>query len=132
MRSEPQRAERRRLRTWSLPAAATAVIAFLHLPFGVVLLYAFTTEDRSYTFPPPGLTTRWFGAAFSRTDLWLALSLSVKVAAMATLLALFLGTLAAIAVWRSRFFGREAISFFLLLPIALPGIVTGIALRSAM
>ena len=115
-----------------LPIAAGAVIAFLHLPFAVVLLYAFTTEDRSYTFPPPGLTTRWFGAAFERPDLWQALTLSVQVAAMATAVALVLGTLAAMAVWRSRFFGREAISFLLLLPIALPGIVTGIALRSAM
>jgi putative spermidine/putrescine transport system permease protein len=124
MRSEApapaDRTARRRARTWPLGAAAGFVIAFLHLPFGVVLLYAFTTEDRSYTFPPPGLTTRWFGAAFARADLWQALTLSVKVAALATAVALFLGTLAAVAVWRSRFFGREAISFLLLLPIALP------------
>jgi putative spermidine/putrescine transport system permease protein len=125
-------AMKRKLRNWPLTAAAGSVIAFLHLPFAVVLLYAFTTEDRSYTFPPPGLTTRWFGAAFARADLWQALTLSAKVAAMATAIALVLGTLAAVAVWRSRFFGREAISFLLLLPIALPGIVTGIALRSAM
>lgn len=70
--------------------------------------------------------------AWNRTDLWQALTLSVQVALIATTMALVLGTLAAAAVYRSRFFGREAISFLLVLPIALPGIVTGIALRSMM
>jgi putative spermidine/putrescine transport system permease protein len=121
-----------RAREWPLVGAAGAVILFLHLPFAVVVLYAFTTDDRTYSFPPPGLTTRWFAAAWEREDLWQAVALSARVATMATLLALVLGTLAAAAVWRSRFFGRETISFLLLLPIALPGIVTGIALRSAM
>ena len=119
-------------RGWPLTIAAGAVIAFLHLPFAVVVLYAFTTEDRSFTFPPPGLTTRWFAVAWDREDFWQALALSARVATMATAIALILGTLAAAAVWRSRFFGREAISYLLLLPIALPGIVTGIALRSTM
>jgi putative spermidine/putrescine transport system permease protein len=52
------------------------------------------------------------------------------VALLATAMALVLGTLAAAALWRSRFFGRDAISLLLILPIALPGIITGIALRS--
>jgi putative spermidine/putrescine transport system permease protein len=116
---------------WGLALASGAVLLFLHGPIWVILLYAFTTDASSYSFPPPGLTTRWFGVAWERTDLWQALELSVRVASVATLLALVLGTLAAAAVWRSRFFGREAISFLLVLPLALPGIVTGIALRSA-
>lgn len=113
-----------------LKAAAIAVLMFLHFPFFIVMLYAFTTDEATFTFPPPGLTTRWFGVAMGRSDLWDALLLSLKVASIATVLALILGTLAAAAVYRSRFFGREAISFLLVLPIALPGIVTGIALRS--
>jgi putative spermidine/putrescine transport system permease protein len=117
---------------WGLTAAAVASLLFLHVPFGIILLYAFTTEDSAFTFPPPGLTTQWFGVAWQRQDLWDALWLSVRVAGVATALALALGTLAAAAVYRSRFFGREAISFLLVLPIALPGIVTGIALRSAL
>lgn len=111
---------------------ALAVLLFLHLPFAVVMLYAFTTDEAAFTFPPPGLTTKWFGVAWERPDLWAALALSARVAALATGIALVLGTLAAAAVWRSRFFGREAISFLLILPLALPGIVTGIALRSMM
>lgn len=111
---------------------ALAVILFLHIPFVVVMLYAFTTDEAAFTFPPPGLTIKWFGVAWSRPDLWNALSLSVRVAALATGIALILGTLAAAAVWRSRFFGREVVSFLLILPLALPGIVTGIALRSMM
>lgn len=111
--------------------AAGAVLAFLHAPLAIILLYTFTTDSASYTFPPPGLTLRWFGIAWQRPDLWQALSLSVRVAAGATALALVLGTLAAAAVARSRFFGRDAVSFLLVLPIALPGIVTGIALRAS-
>jgi putative spermidine/putrescine transport system permease protein len=117
---------------WTLRAAVAAVLAFLHAPFLVILLYAVTTEDASFTFPPPGLTLRWFRVAWERPDIWRALGLSLRVAGLATAVALVLGTLAAAAVHRSRFFGREAVSFLLLLPIALPGIVTGIALRSAM
>src|SRR5512147_2149730 len=89
-----------------LTAAAIAVLLFLHLPLWIILLYAFTTDAATFSFPPPGLTTRWFGVAFGRSDLWAALGLSVQVAAVATLAALLLGTLAAGAVYRSKFFGR--------------------------
>ena len=117
---------------WWLKAAAGLVLAFLYVPFAVILLYAFTIEDSAFTFPPPGLTLQWFGVAWGRPDLWPALWLSVQVAAVATGCALVLGTLAAAAVHRSRFFGREAVSLLLLLPIALPGIASGIALRSGL
>jgi putative spermidine/putrescine transport system permease protein len=115
----------------SLKIAAGAGLLFLHLPLLLIFVYAFTTEDRSYQFPPPGLTLGWFAVAWERQDIWRALWLSVRVAAIATLLALILGTLAAAALSRSRFFGREAVSLLLILPIALPGIITGISLRSA-
>jgi putative spermidine/putrescine transport system permease protein len=114
-----------------LKIGAGAVLLFLYFPFVVILLYAFSTEDATFTFPPPGLTTRWFAVAWGRVDIWRALALSLRVATISTATALVLGTLAA-AVYRSKFFGREAISFLLILPIALPGIVTGIALRSAL
>jgi putative spermidine/putrescine transport system permease protein len=113
-----------------LKLAAGAGLLFLHLPMAFILLYAFTTEERSYRFPPPGLTLKWFAVAWERQDIWNALSMSVQVALLATAMALVLGTLAAAALWRSRFFGRDAISLLLILPIALPGIITGIALRS--
>jgi putative spermidine/putrescine transport system permease protein len=109
-----------------------AVLFFLHAPFAVIVLYALTTEDASFRFPPPGLTLDWFRVAWNRPDVWQALGLSLQVAAVATAAALVLGTLAALAVHRARFFGREAVSLLLVLPIALPGIVTGIALRSAL
>jgi len=130
MRSE-RRSPASRLRSAVLPTLAAGTLAFLHIPFLVILLYCFTTEDRSYAFPPPGYTLKWFGVAAGREDLWRALVLSVEVALSATAMALVLGTLAALAVYRRPFFGRESISFLLLLPIALPGIVTGIAMRSA-
>ncbi len=115
----------------ALVLAAAAGLAFLLLPLALIFLYAFTTDERSYTFPPPGLTTKWFAVAWGRRDVWDALGLSVRVAAIATLLALVLGTLVAAAMVRARFFGREAISLLVILPIALPGIITGISLRSA-
>jgi putative spermidine/putrescine transport system permease protein len=114
-----------------LRVAAIGALLFLHVPLLIIFLYSFTTDEATYTFPLPGITTKWFGVALGRTDLWAALTLSVRIAVVATLAALLLGTLAAAAVYRSNFFGREAISFLLVLPIALPGIVTGIALRSA-
>jgi putative spermidine/putrescine transport system permease protein len=117
----------------SLLARLTAylVLAFMHLPVLVIVLYAFTTNDRSYEFPLPGFTLRWFAAAAAREDIWQSLRLSLLVASAATAGALVLGTLAAFAMARSRFRGREALSVLLVLPIALPGIVTGIALLAA-
>ncbi|WP_299131048.1 ABC transporter permease [uncultured Amaricoccus sp.] len=111
--------------------SAAAGLVFLLAPLALIFLYAFTTDERSYTFPPPGLTTKWFAVAWGRQDVWNALGLSVRVAALATGLALILGTLCAAAMVRTRFFGREAISLLMILPIALPGIITGISLRSA-
>mgnify|MGYP002622128298 FL=1 len=114
-----------------LKLAAIGGLLFLHLPILLIFVYAFTTEDKSYQWPPPGLTLRWFEVTWNRPDVWQALWLSLKVAAISTVIALILGTLCAAAVARSRFFGREAISLLVILPIALPGIITGISLRSA-
>jgi hypothetical protein len=96
-------------------------LAFLHVPMAFILLYAFTTEDKSYQFPPPGLTLRWLAVAWQRPDIWSALRLSLQVAALAMVVALILGTLAAAALWRSTFFGRDAVTLLLILPLALPG-----------
>ena len=114
-----------------LSLAAAGGLLFLHVPLALIILYAFTTEEKSYQFPPPGYTLKWFEVAFFRDDIWAALGLSLRVAAVATLVAMVLGTLAAAAVARTRFFGRESISLLIVLPIALPGIITGISLRSA-
>ena len=115
----------------TLKLAAVGGLLYLHLPVAFIILYAFTTEEKSYQFPPPGLTLQWFEVAWGRQDIWDALALSVRVALTATATALVLGTLAAAAMYRSRFFGREAITLLIILPIALPGIVTGISLRAA-
>ena len=112
-------------------AGAVVALLFLHLPVLIIILYAFTTDEATFSFPPPGLTAHWFAVAWGRVDFWEALFLSLRVAGAATLTALILGTLASAAVYRSDFFGKESVSFLLVLPLALPGIVTGIALRSA-
>ena len=116
---------------WGLKAAATGGLLFLNLPLAFILLYALTTDDRSFNFPPPGLTFKWFAIDWGRDDIWQALGLSVRVALMGMVLALILGTLASLAMYRFRFFGKESVTLMILLPIALPGIVTGISLRSA-
>lgn len=131
MRSKPSKAYSEKA-PLGLTLATVAGLLFLHVPLLIIFLYCFTTDEATYTFPLPSLTTKWFGVALQRADLWAALTLSVRVAVVSTLAALILGTLAAAAVYRSNFFGREAVSFLLVLPIALPGIVTGIALRSAL
>ncbi|AZO72022.1 MAG: ABC transporter permease [Mesorhizobium sp.] len=114
-----------------LKVAAAGGLLFLHLPILLIFVYAFTTEEKSFVWPPPELTTQWFAVTWNRPDVWEALSLSIRVAAISTAIALVLGTLCAAAVSRTRFFGRETISLLVILPIALPGIITGIALRSA-
>jgi len=111
-----------------LRIAAAAGLVFLHLPVWVIVLYAFTTEDRTYAFPPPGLTLHWFEVAFARHDIWEAMRLSLMVASVATVVALVLGTLAAFALARSNFRAKESITLLFVLPIALPGILTGLAL----
>ncbi len=116
----------------SLKIAATAGLLFLHIPLALIILYAFTTEEKSFAFPPPGLTTKWFAAAwFDRPDIWPPLYLSLQVALISTILAIILGTCAAAALSRAKFFGRNSLSLLFVLPIALPGIITGMALRSA-
>ncbi|MCA3572673.1 MAG: ABC transporter permease, partial [Aestuariivirga sp.] len=114
-----------------LSIAALGGLLFLHVPLLLIFVYAFTTEENSYAFPPPGYTLKWFAVVWERQDIWDAIWLSLKVASIATLIALMLGTCAAAAVSRAKFFGRDYISLLFILPIALPGIITGISLRSA-
>jgi putative spermidine/putrescine transport system permease protein len=125
MRSDPSKPG------WGLRVATWGAVLFLHIPLALIILYAFSAEDKSYVFPPPALTTQWFAVAWEREDVWAAIGLSLRVAAVATALAMVLGTLAAAGLARTRFFGRDAVSLLLILPIALPGVITGIALRSA-
>ena len=105
------------------------VLLFLYVPLLVIMLYAFNPA-RSQAWPLPGLSTRWFVATWNNADVRTALATSLKAGVGATTLALILGSLAAFAVHRYRFFGRETVSFVLILPLALPGIVTGMALNS--
>ena len=104
-------------------------LAFMYVPLAIICIYAFSSSN-SLEWPPPGFTTHWFKDAIENPGARDAFLTSVKVGLMATAIALLLGTLASFAVARHRFFGRETISFLVILPIALPGIVTGIALNS--
>src|SRR6185295_7983261 len=113
------RSDRAQSAPLGLRIAATAGLLFLHLPILLIFVYAFTTEEKSYQWPPPGLTTQWLAIAWNRPDVWQALGLSVQVAAISTAIALVLGTLCAAAISGSRFFGREVISLLVILPIAL-------------
>jgi putative spermidine/putrescine transport system permease protein len=112
-----------------LAAWVVGVLLFLFVPIATIVLYAF---DRSnvQSWPIKSFTTYWFSVAWDDPAVKSALWLSVKAGVAATFLALVLGSAAAFGVHRFRFFGRETISLFLVLPIALPGIITGLALRS--
>jgi putative spermidine/putrescine transport system permease protein len=112
-----------------LRLGAGATLAFIYLPLVVIAVYAFN-ENISQTWPIDHYTTKWFGEAWRDDGVREALALSIKAALGATAIALVLGTLAAISVSRYRFFGKETISFLVILPIALPGIVTGLALQA--
>ena len=112
-----------------LRAGTALTLVFLYAPLVVVAIYAFNPR-RTLGWPTGGVTFEWFTRAFHNPGMRDALVMSLKAGAGATLIALVLGTLAAMAVARHRFFGRETISFLVVLPIALPGIVTGMALNA--
>jgi putative spermidine/putrescine transport system permease protein len=105
------------------------ILLFLFVPIALIVVYAFNASNVQ-SWPLPGLSTKWFSSTFHNAEMRSAFWLSIRAGLIATAIALLLGTLAAFAVHRFRFFGREAISFLLVLPIALPGIITGMALNS--
>jgi putative spermidine/putrescine transport system permease protein len=118
------RATRIGLKVWTF-----LVVLFLHLPIMIIILYAFNAQT-AQGWPITEWTTKWFRPTLHNGDMQQALWLSLKAAVGATAIALLLGSLAAFGVHRFRFFGRETISFLLVLPLALPGIITGMALNS--
>jgi putative spermidine/putrescine transport system permease protein len=118
------RAIRIGLRLWTL-----LVVVFLWFPLVLIAVYAFN-KSNVQSWPISGWTTHWFSIAWHNPDVRSSLWLSVKVGLVATGVALVLGSMAAFAIHRFQFFGRESVSFLLLLPIALPGIITGMALNS--
>ena len=110
-------------------AWATLIFLFLWIPIGIMALYAFNSSNIQ-SWPIPGFTTKWFHEAWNDQEVRDALWLSFRAGLLATVVALLLGSLAAFGLARTRFFGRDAISFVFVLPIALPGIITGLALNS--
>jgi putative spermidine/putrescine transport system permease protein len=114
---------------WLLRAAALGVLTFIYVPLALVLLNSFSASA-TFAWPPPGLTLRWWQVAASNEGVRTAVLTSVQLALLATVIAVVLGTLASIALVRYEFFGRDAVSLLVVLPIALPGIVTGIALNT--
>src|SRR5512145_2403510 len=105
-------------------AFAAVVLTFIYVPIGVVTINSFNS-DRTFGWPPPGFTTEWWSAALQAPGPRDALLTSVKAGLGATAIALVLGSLLALALTRYEFFGKHAISILVVLPIALPGIVTG-------
>ncbi|MDX6634299.1 MAG: putative spermidine/putrescine transport system permease protein [Solirubrobacterales bacterium] len=112
-----------------LRIAVAVGLAFIYIPLIVIGIYAFNSS-KILEWPPPGFTTHWFSQAFKDDAAREAFVTSIKAGVVAAAIALLLGTLAALAVARHRFFGRETISFLVILPIALPGIVTGVAISN--
>ena len=112
-----------------LRLAVAVGLAFIYIPLIIIFIYAFNASN-ILEWPPPGLTLDWFPKAIEDESVHEALLTSVKAGLAATAIALVLGTLASLAVARHRFFGRETISFLVVLPIALPGIVTGVAISN--
>jgi putative spermidine/putrescine transport system permease protein len=115
---------------WALRVVVAMVLVIVYVPLAVVVVNSFNA-DATFSWPPSGWTLQWWEATADNGGARAALGTSVRAGLLATALSLVLGTLAAFALQRYRFFGREAISLLVILPIALPGIVTGIALNNA-
>jgi putative spermidine/putrescine transport system permease protein len=118
-----------RLTRMLLRLGALVTLAFIYVPLILIGLYAFNANV-TQEWPIENFSTRWFSVAYNDEAVREALKLSVLAAIGATVIALVLGTLASLAVARYRFFGREVVTFAVILPIALPGIVTGLALQA--
>lgn len=118
-----------RLSRTVLGAITVLILAVIYLPLGVVFLNSFSTS-KSLSWPPPGFTLEWWGRAFQSAGALEAVLTSVQLAVIATAVSLVLGTLISLALQRFEFFGRDAVSLLVILPIALPGIITGIALNN--
>src|SRR3954468_15155703 len=114
---------------WALRIWAAGIIAFLFFPIALICVYAFNPSNIQ-SWPLHGLSTKWFSSTWHNEEMRQALWLSVRAGLISTAIALTLGSMAAFAVHRFRFFGREAVSLMLVLPLALPGIITGMALNS--
>jgi putative spermidine/putrescine transport system permease protein len=114
------------LRIW-----AALILLFLFFPILLIFFYAFNTSNIQ-SWPIPGLTTKWFSSTWSDPEVQSALGVSVEAGLAATAVALVLGSCAAFAVHRTAFFGRDAVSLLFILPLALPGIITGIALNASL
>jgi putative spermidine/putrescine transport system permease protein len=112
-----------------LGVAVGIALAFIYIPLLVILIQAFNAS-KILKWPPPGFTTDWFSKAFESDSVREAFLTSIEAGVIATAIAILLGTMISLAVGRRRFFGREAISFLVVIPLALPGIVTGVALSN--
>ena len=113
----------------ALGAWTALVVLFLWIPLALIMVYAFN-KSNVQSWPIPGFTTHWFHVAWHAQEVRTAITLSLKAGGLATAIALVLGSAAAFGIARFRFFGRESVSFIFVLPIALPGIITGMALNS--
>ena len=114
-----------------LRVATGATLVFIYLPIALIVLYSFNSA-RVASWPIAGLTLDWYGKALGNAGIRSALLTSLEAAIGATIVSLILGTLVAFAIQRHAFFGRQGLSFIVVLPLALPGIVTGIALNTAL
>jgi putative spermidine/putrescine transport system permease protein len=114
---------------WALRAWVALILLFLFIPILLILVYAFNSSNIE-SWPLAGLTTKWFATTWDDSEVRTALALSLKAGLLATGLALVLGSCAAFAIHRMTFFGRDVVSLLFILPLALPGIVTGISLNS--
>lgn len=118
-----------RLAKIALTAWVVLVLAFLFIPILIILVYAFNASNIQ-SWPISGFSLRWFASAYENQEIRTALALSLKAGLVSTSIAVLLGSAVALAVHRYEFFGKDAVSFMVVLPIALPGIITGMALNS--
>jgi len=115
---------------WILGIISASVLVFIYFPLVVVVVNSFNAS-RVFSWPPTSFTLEWWHKAWTNEGVRAAIVTSVKAGLGATTIAILLGAMISFAVSRYSFFGREPISFVVILPIALPGIITGIALNSA-
>ena len=107
---------------------AVLLFAFIYLPTVIMAVYSFNQQPSNKWWT--GFTTEWYGKLFQDAQLWQTFGLSLKISLVSTAIVVVIGTLGAMGLTRYRFFGRNALTYSVYLPMIVPGVVFAVPIMA--
>lgn len=104
------------------------VMLFIYIPTVIMVVYSFNQQETNKWWT--GFTAQWYVKLFQDTQLWETFGLSLKISLLSTLLVVVIGTLGAMGLTRYRFFGRNALTYSVYLPMIVPGVVFAVPIMA--